>query len=628
MRADSVSFLRKKMASVNPPKLYQIRGAQYCRTNGLTTFRVYAPNARNVWVILTVFGREELGLPMQKSGVDLWECVTSKAPPGRTYLYLIDDYNGKRMFRTDPFSFSTIDISEVRQIQSIVYDPTRYQWGDEQWINQRIRTNPLQSPLSIYEMQPKSWKSGIYRPVNYRQIVPDLIAYCLKMNFTHVEIYGLMEHSNRSERGYQITNYFAPYHDNGQCDDLKYFIDQLHQHNIGVILDWIPTHYHHYHFNQSYSVSLHEYDGTNLHGSNASRWGTIYFDFDKEESYRLLFASAIYFVDQIHVDGIRFDAVSQMIRRNWKDIPSAIRFLRHLNETIHRDYPGVLLIAEETENYPNLCQTMNFDVKWNIHWSNDSMNLLRTPYHQRQDHWQEKVVNHLYSSQTNSDKTILIVSHDSTDCHWYDPRLSLYHCVQHATDELTKFSDLRNYFAWQFLSPSRGYLIHMGEELAQPISWFYRFRQGQTSVDWSLADPQTLNGKIQEYIADLNLLYRHHPHFWRRGEFDFSMVYEFQQNLIVAYHRGIYDQRRMLIIHNFSNRGYSKYDITLPTSDPNVVKIQKINELFNSNNPIYGGSGLFGNEQIQLLQRYGHEKFIRLAIPPLTTLVLEEHLSP
>lgn len=606
--------------------LYEIRGAQYCRKNGLTTFRVYAPNARNVWVILTVYGREEMRLSMQKSGIDLWESATGKARPGRTYLYLIDDYYGRHMLRTDPISFSMIDIPEVRQIQSVVYDRNGYEWKDQQWMNKRSQTDPLQSPLSIYEVQLKSWKYGVHRPVNYRDLAPELVSYCHEMNFTHVELYGIMEHSHKQERGYQITNFFAPFHDNGQCDDLKYFIDYLHMNNIGVILDWIPTHYHHWHFSHLYSVSLHDYDGTNLHGHSPSRWGTLYFDYEKEETYRLLFASAIYFLDQIHFDGIRFDAISQMIRRQSKDFQSAIRFLRHLNETIRRDYPGVITIAEETEGYPNLCQNMSFHAKWNIGWCYQSMNFLRTPYDERHNHWEEKILNHLYSSQTNSDRMILTLSHDDTDCHNGDYRVSLYHCVQHEKDQLTKFSDLRNFFAWQILSPSRGYLIHMGEELAQRTSWFDRFRQGQPSVDWSLANTQTLHGKIQEYICDLNQLYRHHEHFWKRGELDFSMVYQYKQNLIVAYHRGISHQTRMLIVHNFSKRSYSSYDIPLPTSDPNVTKIHRILQIFNSDHSIYGGSGLFHNETIPLMKN-AHEIVMRIAIPSLSTMIFEEHLS-
>jgi hypothetical protein len=169
-------------------------------------------------------------------------------------------------------------------------------------------------------------------------------------------------------------------------------------------------------------------------------------------------------------------------------------------------------------------------------------------------------------------------------------------------------------------------MIHMGDEVAQPISWFHRFRNGLSSMDWSLSDSSTPHGKTQEYIADLNKLYCHHPQFWQNGEQDFAMIYEFKSNLIVAYHRGIYANRRMAILHNFSNKGYQSYDIYLPRWDHNVARIRKIIEIFNSDNPIYGGSGLFQNEEIKLIHHHGKETLFKLAIPPLATLVLEEHL--
>ncbi|CAF1423632.1 unnamed protein product [Adineta steineri] len=570
------------------PKLYKIRGAQYCKDNGLTTFRVYAPNAKAMCVILTAYGHEEVRLKMQKIGEGIWEVVSNQAPPGRTYLYLVDDYNGKRMLRIDPVSFSIIDIAEARQVQSVVYDPTAFCWNDQTWMMKRALTDPLRSPLSIYEMQPKLWKNGVYRPTNYRQLAPELAIYCQRMGFTHIEVFGLLEHAYKTERGYQVTNFFAPYHDN---------------------------------------ASLHEFDGTNLHASDASCWGTLYLDYSKEETYRLLFASALYFLDELHIDGIRFDAVSQMIRRQSNDISTAIGFLCKLNETIHRYYPGVLSIAEETEGYPLLSQTMGFDMKWNIGWCNDAMNLLRTPYCERSNHWQEKVLNMLYSAKHNHDKMILTLSHDDTDCHHQNPEKSLLNCVSHTQNDIERFSDVRNFFGWQTFGPSRGHMIHMGDKVAQPVSWYHRFRHGLSSIDWSLSESATLHGRTQEYIADLNKFYRYHPQFWQNGEQDFEMIYEYKPNLIVAYHRGIYNQRRMAIIHNFSNRGYQSYHISLPMWDPDIARIQKVVEIFNSDNPMYGGSGSFHNENITIVFRHGRAIIFRLTIPPLATLVLEEQLN-
>jgi 1,4-alpha-glucan branching enzyme len=252
------------------PKLYETRGAHYYHESQTTSFCLYAPKARNVWVILTAFGSEQHRLPMVKTHEGLWDTVTDKAPPGRTFLYLIDDYHGKHMLRTDPVSFSVVHIPKLQQVQSVVHDDTVYQWDDHGWMKKRARTNPLRSPLSIYEIQPKSWKSGTFHSLNFRQIAAELASYCQKMGFTHVEMYGILEHAFKEARGYQVANFFAPYHDNGLCDDLKYLIDHLHQNNVSVILDWIPTHFQHYHQSHSFSISLHEYDGTNLFASSLS----------------------------------------------------------------------------------------------------------------------------------------------------------------------------------------------------------------------------------------------------------------------------------------------------------------------------------------------------------------------
>jgi 1,4-alpha-glucan branching enzyme len=613
--------------AITHPKLYKIRGAQYCKKNQTTTFRLYAPNAKNVWVILTGYGREEHKLKMEKTDANLWEVVTREAQPGRTYLYLVDDYHGKHMLRTDPVSFSVLYIPEVGQVQSVVHDQTAHRWADQDWMGRRAQTDPLRSPLSIYEIQIKSWKSGAYQPLKFRQLAPELVAYCLKMEFTHVEMYSLFDHAYKEERGYQVANYFAPYRDSGTCDDLKYLVDQLHQHGIGVIIDWIPTHFHHHHQSNSFSASLHEYDGTNLYASHVSPWGTLYFDFNKEETCRLLSASALYFLDELHVDGIRFDAVSQMIRRESKDISAAIMFLRQLNQTIHTCYPGVLSIVEETESYPNLINSMGFDLKWNIGWSHDTRNLLRTPYAERPGHWQHKVLDMLNSARWGEDKMILTLSHDDTDSGGNKGDNVLLRYVAHARNDMERFSDLRNFFAWQTLAPSRGHMVHMGDEVVQPESWYHRFRRDLSSMDWSLVNSTSLHGRIQECIRDLNELYRYHPQFWQDGEQDFSMIYEHGPNLVVAYHRGIYANRRIAVIHNFSNRGYKSYDIPLPTWDPNVARIRATVEIFNTDHAKYGGSGSFQNQPVEVVHHDWGTKLFRLSIPPLATIVLEETLA-
>ncbi|CAF0971906.1 unnamed protein product [Adineta ricciae] len=512
-------------------KLYESRGAQYRKESETTSFCLYAPNARSVWLILTAYD--------------------TAAPPGQIFLYLIDDYHGRQMLRTDPISFSVVHIFEVNQVHSVVHDETAYQWNDQNWLRQRSQTDPLRSPSSIYEIQPKSWKSSTYKPLKFRQIAAELVSYCQQMGFTHVEIIGILEHTHQGGRGYQVSNFFAPYRHSGTCDDFEYLIDLLHQNNIGVILDWIPTHYHRWHQSHFYSTSLH--------ASSSSPW----------ETRRFLFASALYYLDRLHIDAIRFDAISQMIRRQHKDIPSAISFLHELNQTIHTYYPGVLCIAEETEGYPNLKTTMSFDLKWNIGWSYDARNLLRTPYAERPQHWKQKVLDTLNWSRWGPDKMILTLSHNDTD-----------------SGEHNK--------------------IFLLDNDMRLVVWSYD-SYGRCS-------------------CTTHVLQIQHPQFWQYGELDFSLIYEYGLNLVIAYDRGIYNNRRIVIIHNFSNRGYKTYNIPLPKSDPNVACVQNVTEIFNTDHPKYSGSGLFENQQLIIQRHNDGNMLFKLTIPPLSTIILEEIL--
>jgi 1,4-alpha-glucan branching enzyme len=623
--------LPASQAQVSHAKLYESRGAHY--QNGSTTFRVYAPQAQEVFVVLTAFGREEHRVKMQKNSQGEWEAATPLAAPGRTYVYLVRDCNGKEMRRTDPFSFSKANVPEVGQVQSVVVDLKKYRWNDQAWMAQRKATDPLQAPLSIYELQLKSWKSGTQKPPNFREMAPELIAYCKKMGFTHVEVFGLLEHVFKDARGYQVVNFFAPYNECGGCDDFKYLVDQLHQNGIGVIVDWIPTHFQHRHQSESYSFSMHEFDGTNMFSAEDSPWGTRYLDYSKEETRRLMFASAMYYLDQLHVDGLRYDAISQLVHRDGQDVPAGISFLKELNDCMGRDYPGVMKIAEETEGFPNVTKPtreggLGFDMKWNIGWSHDSRNFLRTPYSERQWHWQQKVMGFLNGNQ-NGEKVILTHSHDDTDSGENDHSKTLMSCVAHLQKPEERFANLRNFFSWQALAPSHGHMIHMGDEFGQPQSWYDRFRKNLSSVDWSLENASPAHRGVQNCIADLNTLYRSRPQLSTQGESGFKLIAEHAPNTVVAYHRGTKEGKRVAVVHNFSNNGYASYDIPLPSSDALVKRIRKVDVIFNSDDVKYGGSSKFGNRSVEVIRnpRSKEPSHLRMALPPLSTVVLEEELS-
>ena len=605
--------------------LYNYRGAQ--TKNGTTTFRLYAPNAKSVTLCLTAKDKVEQQMQMLKNQEGIWEVSTSRANPGRTYLYSVEDCHGKTMLRTDPMSFSTQYVSKKKRLESVVVDRSNYQWHDSAWMAQRAKKRPL----AIYEVQLKSWKTSCDAPMSFRELAGELVTYCKKMNFTHVELYGLLDHIRALEHGYQISHFFSPYHAQGSSNDLKYLIDELHKAGIGVILDWVMAHFHHASHSSSYSASLHEYDGTNLYAGENSNWGTRYFDYSKEETRRLMQASALYWLDEMHVDGLRLDAVSQMIERDGKEIEPAIAFLQELNTLVHEQFPGVLMIAEDTDNHPNLTKKVSvgglgFDLKWGIGWNREARNYFHRPSNARDTEPHYKMVRYLKHVQT-AEKQILSHSHDDSDSNSEQHDLSLYRHLATGTDEMAHFSNLKNFFCWQILAPSSGYLIHMGDELGQTESWYRRFQKRVSSVDWKLEQNEK-HQKLQKCVSDLNALYQAQKGLWKEPEQGFQLISEFGPTNIIAYHRENGKSRRLAIIHNFSDVAYPSYDIPLPDDDDKLLQIKKITEIFNSDKPIYGGSGQFENRQVTIISPEPSYRptHLRVSLAPHSTIVLEEVL--
>lgn len=612
---------RSPEAHKTHPKLYELRGAQYLE--GQTTFCVYAPNAKEVAVVLTAFGNVEQKLQMEKGPDGVWKAVTDAAPPGRSYLYEVIDVNGHTMLRMDPFSFTSMEIQEVGQFQSVVTDPNSFHWNDADWIAERKSIDPKKRPLSIYELQLKSWKKDHASPFNFKKLASDVIEHCKLMNHTHIELYGLMEHYHPQAGGYQVSNFFAPFHGNGSSNDLKYFIDKLHENRIGVILDWIPTHFHHFHQSREYSGSIHEFDGTNLFAAEPSDWGTLYLDYSKEETCRLMEASALYFLDHLHFDGLRVDAVSRLVHRNGQNIPHGIQFLQQLNNTVHDNYPGVLMIAEETDGFPGVTQTtgkggLGFDLKWNVGWSYDSREFLKTSYSKRSTEWDHKIIRLLHEAAFG-EEMISTHSHDESDAGDHNDSKTLWSCVSHLSSDDERFANLRNFFSWQMLGPGRGKLIHMGDENVQPESAYSRFSSLRSAVDWTLIDRRPAHAGVQKCISNLNKLYLYLPQLSENGEENFRLIYQFKQNLIVGYQRRSPGRPDITVIHNFSNQSFERYDIhNVPFTGS-----KKIHEIFNSNQIEYGGSGNCLNRDIQLIPTAGNPT-MTLAIPANSTIVLQE----
>ncbi|MBM3205184.1 hypothetical protein FJZ48_04405, partial [Candidatus Uhrbacteria bacterium] len=611
--------------------LYARRGAHFDGKN--TTFQVFAPYAKQVSVVLTAYGKEEHCIPMVKNIEGVWELKTEYAQPGRTYRYLVEDCRGNQILRTDPFGTSALECKGI--LESVVGPLEKYPWGDSVWMENRADSNPLEKPRVIYELHLESWKMHDGRRLGFRALAPALISYCKEMNYTHVELYDLLE--NPGGWGYKVRNYFTPNHRMGTPEDFKFFVDQLHQNGIHVIVDWIPTHYSY----DSLSTTLHYFDGTDIFGWEKSDWVTYYFNFARPETRRMLKASARFWLEEMHVDGLRVDAVGPLVRRQGRDIPEAIAFLKDLNAMAHKKFPGIEMVAEDTDGFPNLTKPISeggvgFDLQWNILWSKEARYFMQTPFHERRKDQNHRMkITDFLNRAKQGEKMIFSHSHDDSanrDTRW--PRsahadITLYK-IECAEDKRMKFADLRNFFTWQFLSPHRGVLIHMGDELGQRRSWNTRVFEPDGAIEWQLLDAEgeldyPFHVGLKQCVSALGKLYRDHPSFWKKGEQSFKLICDHQINSIIAYQRHVEGEKGVIVVHNFSNGSWGSYDIPLFDVD-DVEKLASLKEIFNSNAVVFGGTGTPENSSIEIIRDNENRPItMRIAIPPLTTMVFEEN---
>jgi 1,4-alpha-glucan branching enzyme len=595
--------------------LYESRGAHH--RDGKTDFAVYAPNAQKVQCLLTSFGKIDHAVDMQKQADGTWQATIEHLNPGQqTYLYRVTDAQGNVKDRVDPFSFGNVHVSETDTIHSVVVDRNNFVWNDSAWVEKRANTKPLEQPLSIYEVHIKSWTDG---KKNLRDIAPQLAAHCKDLGFTHVELYGIMEHFwGRAARGYQVTNFFAPYHDIASYEDMKYFVNYMHEQGLGVIVDWIPAHYDHGGAHPRHlSSSMHEFDGTNLFGSEKSNWGTLYIDYSKPEAQRLMEASAFWWLKEFHVDGLRFDAVSQLVRRNNQDVPAGIDFLSRLNDKIHASSPGVLTIAEATDWDPRVCKSTKekgygFDLNWSVGASHELRNYLRTPENERSkpEHHKGKL-ERLFHEGVH-EKKIATHSHDDMDSGKDNHDNTLYHLGKHHSNEPQRLSDIRNFLAWQIFSPNWGHLLHNGDEYTQPESWYARLQKNKSSMQWeSIHQPPFTSQK--QFVKDAIHYYKSNDAFWKQGGANSELMSSHDANKVIAYARD-----KNIVIHNFSNKGYNSYGIPLSSRFKNIAQMQ---ERLNSDAQQYGGSGQYLNDRVTVLHD-GNSSKLNLRLPPRSTLVL------
>lgn len=596
--------------------LYLWRGA-HITLNG-TRFQVFAPYARQMKLLLTAYGHEEHCLDMHKDTHGVWDVQTHLAPPGRTYRYCIEDMHGNWSVRTDPFSFAVMQ-TKADTLESVVTDIDAYDWSDQEWMERRRHSDPLKNALSIYELNIDSWRKHFGAPLSFRELASQLVGYLEYMRFTHVEIYGLLDNKNAFSWGYQTDHFFAPNRRQHNVNDLKYLIDACHQRNIGVLIDWIPGHYKHEHGGDR-SQSLYEYDGSDLFGKEPTPWGTVYFDFSKEEARRLMLSSALYWFEQMHIDGMRLDAISPMVNRQ----EHAVNFLKELNAVVHEQYPGILMIAEETDGFPRVTQSVHegglgFDAKLGVYLQWKMRNYFRTPYEQRSsdEHHRDKLLRHLSDVATSHDRWMIAHTHDDAASGTPHRHSTVYGSIP-TWDSWRRFADIRLFLAWNLFVPGFGHMIHMGDEIGQKWPWNERLGAGEGSVEWSILDPANYDSHyhrgIQECVRDMNGLYRSRGAFWNGG---YRMISHRPQDNVLGFHRDM-----LAVIFNFSPMGYYQYDFPL---DPESSGITEAREIFSTDGFQYGGTGQFRNTYAYIVRsNQGTATHLRVAMPPLSVLIFEE----
>lgn len=589
---------------------------------GGTWFAVWAPNAERVSVIGTFNGWEADCHPLEPRGSSgIWEGFVPGVGPGALYKYRIRSrYGGYTVDKADPFAFCT---ETPPGTASLVWDLT-YPWNDRTWMEGRSAHNALEAPIAIYEVHLGSWRrreDGGF--LTYRELAHQLASYVREMGFTHVEFLPVMEHPYYGSWGYQVTGYFAPTSRYGSPQDFMYLVDTLHQNGIGVILDWVPSHF------ATDDHGLAFFDGTHLYEHADPRkgwhpdWGSAIFNYGRREVQSFLLSSALFWLHRYHADGLRVDAVASMLyldysRKEGEWIPNeyggrenleAIAFLCRLNEEVYRSYPDVQTIAEESTAWPMVSRPtfaggLGFGFKWDMGWMHDTLKYMaRDPVHRRYHH-DELTFRMLYAFTENF---VLPLSHDEV----VHGKRSLLEKMP--GDEWQKFANLRLLYGYMYGQPGKK-LLFMGSELAQRREWDH-----ETSLDWHLlSDP--LHRGVQRWVQDLNHLYRREPAL---HELDCApegfewVVPDDRDHSVLVFLRKDRSGRMVLVACNFTPVPRSPYRVGVPR--PGFWR-----EVLNSDAHLYGGSGWgnYGGVRAEPIPSHGRPYSVDLTLPPLAAVFL------
>ncbi len=593
-----------------------------------TYFAVWAPNAEELSVIgdFNEWRSESHALKVREDGSGIWEGFIPEVSEGTLYKYhIVSKHGGYRVDKADPFSFHT---QVPPKTASIVRD-MRYIWEDNEWMKKRREHNSLNSPISIYEVHLGSWmrvsEEG-NRFMIYREMAPKLAEYTKQMGFTHVEFLPVMEHPFYGSWGYQTSGYFAPTSRYGNPQDFMYLIDHLHQHGVGVILDWVPSHF------PDDEHGLVYFDGTHLYEHSDPRkgfhpdWKSYIFNYGRNEVRNFLISSAIFWLDKYHADGLRMDAVASMLyldysRREGEWIPNkyggrenleAIDFLRRFNEEVYKNFPDVQTIAEESTAWPMVSRPthdggLGFGMKWNMGWMHDTLDYFSRDPIYRKYHHNQLTFSIWYAFTENF---LLSISHDEV-VHGKGSLIG-----KMPGDDWQKFANLRLLLGYMFAHPGKK-LLFMGAEFGQWREWDH-----EQSLDWHLLQYQPHQG-IQKWVRDLNDLYRREPLIhemdFEPSGFEWVDFGGWEQSVISFLRKGNSKKDVMLVVCNFTSVPRYNYRVGVPEGG-------SWREILNSDSKLYGGSGQgnFGGVEAMPVPFHGRHQSLSLTLPPLGILFLRK----
>ncbi len=612
---------------------YEKLGAHLITHEGIqgTYFAVWAPNAERVSVIgdFNGWNRESHGLNVRWDSSGIWEGFVPGVKQGSLYkFFIVSRFNNYQVEKKDPIAFYN---EEAPSTASIVWD-LDYEWSDTEWMQIRKAKNGFEAPISVYEVHLGSWRRKAEegnRSLNYRELAVELVNYVKEMGYTHVEFMPIMEHPFYGSWGYQTVGYFSPTSRYGTPQDLMYLIDCLHQNDIGVFLDWVPSHF------PSDECGLVYFDGTHLyeHGDPQKGihpdWDCCVFNNGRSEVKEFLISSALFWFDKYHVDGLRVDAVASMLYLDYsrkeggwapniyggRENLESINLIRELNTTVYGNYPDVQMIAEESTAWGNVSRPVSigglgFGMKWNMGWMHDSLLYFEKDAIYRKYHQNELTFSMLYAYTENF---LLSLSHDEVV---YGKKSLI---SKMPNDDWQKFANLRLLYGYMYAHPGKK-LIFMGAEFAQWSEWHH-----ETSLEWHLLQYDRHQG-IQKLVKDINALYRKEPalhlkDFVPEG-FEWVDASDWEKSLLSFLRKGEKEEDTVLVVCNFTPTPWQGYRIGVPAQG-------YWQEILNSDAPFYGGSGMgnLGGVQSEEIESHGRAHSIAITIPPLAVVFFRRQKS-